>query len=113
MLVDDPDTLAEVKAAWRFASEALGRDVRSRSRNPAELGSEMRGRTCAGTLVTGTGIDGRLTVWSLRSRIARHRMSVSLLGRIMPRPPVFQKRQAKRGVQRRRPFSGPALAEDF
>jgi saccharopine dehydrogenase (NAD+, L-lysine-forming) len=27
--------------------------------NPAELGDRMRGRTCAGTLVTGTGVDGR------------------------------------------------------
>ena len=27
--------------------------------NPAELGDRMRGRTCAGTLVTGTGTDGR------------------------------------------------------
>ena len=26
--------------------------------NPAELGDRMRGRTCAGTLVTGTGMDG-------------------------------------------------------
>jgi saccharopine dehydrogenase (NAD+, L-lysine-forming) len=26
--------------------------------NPAELGDRMRGRTCAGTLVTGTGTDG-------------------------------------------------------
>ena len=26
--------------------------------NPAELGDRMRGRTCAGTLVTGIGIDG-------------------------------------------------------
>jgi saccharopine dehydrogenase-like NADP-dependent oxidoreductase len=26
--------------------------------NPAELGGQMRGRTCAGTLVTGTGLDG-------------------------------------------------------
>jgi saccharopine dehydrogenase-like NADP-dependent oxidoreductase len=26
--------------------------------NPAELGHRMRGRTCAGTLVTGTGVDG-------------------------------------------------------
>jgi len=27
--------------------------------NPAELGDRMRGRTCAGSLVTGLGIDGR------------------------------------------------------
>ncbi|HZX53948.1 MAG TPA: saccharopine dehydrogenase C-terminal domain-containing protein [Ilumatobacteraceae bacterium] len=27
--------------------------------NPAELGHRMTGRTCAGTLVTGTGVDGR------------------------------------------------------
>ena len=27
--------------------------------NPAELGDRMRGRTCAGTLVTGTGKDGK------------------------------------------------------
>lgn len=27
--------------------------------NPAELGDRMHGRTCAGTLVSGTGIDGR------------------------------------------------------
>ncbi len=27
--------------------------------NPAELGDHMRGRTCAGSLVTGLGIDGR------------------------------------------------------
>jgi saccharopine dehydrogenase-like NADP-dependent oxidoreductase len=27
--------------------------------NPAELGARMRGRTCAGTLVTGTGVNGR------------------------------------------------------
>jgi saccharopine dehydrogenase-like NADP-dependent oxidoreductase len=27
--------------------------------NPAELGDRMTGRTCAGTLVTGTGLDGR------------------------------------------------------
>ena len=27
--------------------------------NPALLGDRMRGRTCAGTLVTGTGVDGR------------------------------------------------------
>jgi saccharopine dehydrogenase-like NADP-dependent oxidoreductase len=27
--------------------------------NPAELGSRMRGRTCAGSLVTGLGTDGR------------------------------------------------------
>jgi saccharopine dehydrogenase-like NADP-dependent oxidoreductase len=27
--------------------------------NPAELGDRMRGRTCAGTYVTGTGLDGR------------------------------------------------------
>jgi saccharopine dehydrogenase-like NADP-dependent oxidoreductase len=27
--------------------------------NPAELGHLMRGRTCAGSLVTGTGLDGR------------------------------------------------------
>lgn len=27
--------------------------------NPAELGERMSGRTCAGTLVTGTGKDGR------------------------------------------------------
>ena len=26
--------------------------------NPAELGDRMRGKTCAGTLVTGTGKDG-------------------------------------------------------
>jgi saccharopine dehydrogenase (NAD+, L-lysine-forming) len=26
--------------------------------NPAELGDRMRGRTCAGTLITGTGLDG-------------------------------------------------------
>jgi saccharopine dehydrogenase-like NADP-dependent oxidoreductase len=28
--------------------------------NPAELGDRMRGRTCAGSLVTGVGVDGRL-----------------------------------------------------
>src|SRR3954464_4166299 len=27
--------------------------------NPAELGDRMRGRTCAGTYVTGTGVDGQ------------------------------------------------------
>jgi len=27
--------------------------------NPAELGDHMRGRTCAGSLVTGLGVDGR------------------------------------------------------
>lgn len=27
--------------------------------NPAELGDHMRGRTCAGTLVTGVGVDGK------------------------------------------------------
>lgn len=27
--------------------------------NPAHLGQDMRGRTCAGTLVTGAGLDGR------------------------------------------------------
>jgi saccharopine dehydrogenase-like NADP-dependent oxidoreductase len=27
--------------------------------NPAELGERMRGRTCAGTLVTGIGVDGQ------------------------------------------------------
>jgi saccharopine dehydrogenase (NAD+, L-lysine forming) len=27
--------------------------------NPAELGHRMRGRTCAGTLVTGIGVDGK------------------------------------------------------
>jgi saccharopine dehydrogenase (NAD+, L-lysine-forming) len=27
--------------------------------DPATLGDKMRGRTCAGTLVTGTGVDGR------------------------------------------------------
>jgi saccharopine dehydrogenase (NAD+, L-lysine forming) len=27
--------------------------------NPAELGDRMRGRTCAGSLVTGLGTDGR------------------------------------------------------
>jgi saccharopine dehydrogenase-like NADP-dependent oxidoreductase len=27
--------------------------------NPAELGDRMRGRTCAGSLVTGLGVDGR------------------------------------------------------
>ncbi len=27
--------------------------------NPAELGDRMRGKTCAGTLVTGTGLDGQ------------------------------------------------------
>jgi saccharopine dehydrogenase (NAD+, L-lysine forming) len=27
--------------------------------NPAELGDRMRGRTCAGSLVTGIGVDGQ------------------------------------------------------
>jgi saccharopine dehydrogenase (NAD+, L-lysine forming) len=27
--------------------------------NPAELGSKMRGRTCAGSLITGAGLDGK------------------------------------------------------
>ena len=39
--------------------EVSPRDVVSATLpNPAELGDRMRGRTCAGSLVTGLGVDG-------------------------------------------------------